>query len=214
MPNPWIDISLAIEEGIPQWPGDEAIQMSRICEVGRESIVQITKLDWISHMSTHMDAPAHFIEGGAGIDSIPLTTVSGDAIVVEVEGESIMLADIPSDCRGLCMLFKTLNGALCDVPRFSPNYVYFEADAAEALVDRGAKLVGIDYLSVDQWGTSTYPCHYILLGAGIPILEGLDLRHVEPGHYELVAFPLRIVGCDGSPARAAIRKQAARREID
>jgi len=181
--------------------------MSRVFEIGPDSVAQVTKLDWVSHFMTHVDAPAHFIKGGPTVDSLCLDRWSGDAIVVEVVGDVIELDHIPEACEGLCVLFKTRNWELWLSQTFQENYVYISEKAAQALVSRGAKLVGVDYLSVDKFGSTDFPSHYALLGNGVTILEGIDLRNIEPGEYELVAFPLKIVDCDGSPVRAALRKR-------
>jgi arylformamidase len=205
MASPWIDISYPIENGIPQWPGDPPIGISRLCEVGPTSVAQVSKLDLVSHFMTHVDAPAHFIKDGVGVDALGLDHWSGDAVVVEVDGDVIEERHVPENCEGLCILFKTRNGDLWKHPTFQENYVYISGPAAQALARRGTKLVGVDYMSVDQFGTGEFPAHYAILGNGITILEAIDLRNVAPGNYELVAFPLKIVGCDGSPVRAAIR---------
>lgn len=207
MANPWIDISYPIENGVPQWPGDTPICIRRICDIGPDSVVQITKLDLLSHFMTHVDAPRHFIAGGETVDTVSLDRWSGDAIVVAVEEDRIEEWHIPNNCAGLCVLFKTRNWELFTHRDFQENYVCLTPEAAQTLVDRGTKLVGVDYMSVDPYSKEAFPAHYTLLGNGITILESVDLRHVEPGEYELVAFPLKIVDCDGSPVRAALRKR-------
>jgi len=205
MIGPWIDISYPIVNGLPQWPGDP-IKMIPYREIGENSVARVTKLEWISHFMTHVDAPAHFIAGGLCIDDLSLDHWSGEAIVVEVEGDAIEEKHVPEDCQGLCILFKSSNFELWASSHFREDYVYITGPAAHLLVARGAKLVGVDYLSVDKWDTNEFPSHYTLLGSGVTILEGIDLRSITPGKYELVAFPLKIVGCDGSPVRAALRR--------
>jgi arylformamidase len=207
MSAPWIDISYPIVNGVPQWPGDPPIRMSRLKEIGTDSLAQVTKLEWLSHFMTHVDAPAHFIAGGASIVELGLDHWSGDAVVVEVDGDLIEDRHVPEKCEGLCVLFKTRNFELFQFSSFQENYVYVSAQAARLLAARKAKLVGVDYMSVDRYGDNQVPAHYALLGAGITILENIDLRTIAPGNYELVAFPLKIVDCDGSPVRAALRSR-------
>jgi len=207
MSAPWIDISYPIVNGVPQWPGDPPIRMSRLKEIGPDSLAQVTKLEWLSHFMTHVDAPAHFIAGGASIDELGLDHWSGDAVVVEVDGDLIEERHVPNQCEGLCVLFKTRNFELFQYSSFQENYVYVSGPAARLLAARKAKLVGVDYMSVDRYGDDQVPAHYALLGAGITILENIDLRTIAPGNYELVAFPLKIVDCDGSPVRAALRSR-------
>ncbi len=206
MPGPWIDISYPITNGCPQWPLDHKLQMTRFAEIGPGSVAQITKLDWVSHFMTHVDAPAHFIAGGAGVADFALERWSGEAVVVEVTGDVIEVQHIPADCEDKCVLFKTRNADLWKSNHFRTDYVYISGAAARLLAERKAKLVGVDYMTVDEWGTTEYPAHYALLGAGILILEGIDLSNIESGTYELVAFPLKITDCDGSPVRAALRR--------
>jgi arylformamidase len=205
MANPWIDISYPIENGIPQWPGDPPVRITPLSDIGPRSVARVSKLDFVSHFMTHVDAPAHFIEDGKTIDQVGLEFWSGDAVVVEVDGDLIEERHVPEDCRNLCVLFKTRNGELWESPTFREDFVYVSGEAGRALAARGAKLVGVDYMSVDKYGSTDFAAHYAILGAGITILEAIDLRAVAPGKYELVAFPLKIVGCDGSPVRAALR---------
>jgi len=205
MNSPWIDISYPIVNGIPQWPGDPPIKMSPHLKIGPDCFANVTKLEWLSHFMTHVDAPLHFIADGMAVDDLSLENWSGNAIVVEVDGDCIEERHVPEECEGLCILFKTRNGDLWQHRVFREDYVYVSGPAARLLALRKAKLVGVDYLSVDQYGNLEFPAHYAILGAGIPILEGIDLRSIMPGAYELVAFPLKISGCDGSPVRAALR---------
>ena len=206
MPGPWIDISYTIYNGCPQWPLDHKLKMSRYAEIGPDSAAQITRLDWISHFMTHVDAPAHFIAGGKGVADFSLDHWSGEAIVVAVDGDAIEERHIPEICQGLCILFKTRNAELWKSSEFREDYVYVSGPAARLLAARGAKLVGVDYMSIDQYTNKETPAHYSLLGADIVLLEAINLSEIEPGRYELVAFPLKIDDCDGSPVRAALRK--------
>ena len=207
MAEPWIDISYTIEHGVPQWPGDPPIRMTQHLQIGPDCPVNVTKFEWVSHFMTHVDAPLHFIETGAAIDSLPLDHWSGDAVVDEVDGDVIEERHVPEDCAGLCVLFKSRNGELWPAGEFRADYVYVSPAAAKLLAARGAKLVGVDYMSVDPYGNLEFPAHYALLGNGVVILEGIDLRSIESGNYELVALPLKIRGCDGSPVRAALRRR-------
>ena len=84
------------------------------------------------------------------------------------------------------------------------EYIYISEDAAEYLAEIGVKLVGIDYLSVEQYGAARPAAHIILLKAGVVLVEGLNLSEVQPGHYDLICLPLLIRGGDGSPCRAVL----------
>jgi len=160
----------------------------------------------------HVDAPVHFIDEASGIEGTPIDALIGPAVVVDgrhlrrdVEVDDLDSLAIPAGTERL--LFKTTNSALWKLTTFSPNFIGLTPDAARALVGRGIRLVGADYLSIAPYGDPG-PTHRTLLGSGVVILEGLDLRAVEPGSYELVCLPLLIPGSDGGPARAILWRQA------
>ena len=161
-----------------------------------------------THTGTHMDAPLHFIAGAKGIDTLPLDLLIGPALVIEADADRLVeprhLTDprIASHSR---VLLKTRNSALWDRQSFARDYISLSLEGARLLMDRGVKLIGIDYLSIEGFGAEGHPVHRTLLGAGIVIVEGLDFRRVTPGVYELYCLPLRIAGGDGSPCRAILR---------
>lgn len=201
----FIDISRTIDDGVAVFEGDDPIAHSMVCDTDAESPCKITALGgWTTHLLTHVDAPRHFIAGGATMDEVPLDRFVLPAVVVEAPGPIITAAAVPSVLAGKAILFKTSNSQL-DPATFHNDYVAIAADAVGALRDAGASLVGIDYLSVDKYGDEEYPAHRGLLGAGILILEGLDLSDVQAGEYELMALPLHIAAADGSPVRAVLR---------
>ena len=165
------------------------------------------------HSGTHVDAPAHFIEGGATVDLLPLGSLIGAAEVVEV-ADDLKIIDanfVKSHChrKSQRVLFKTRNSAFWDKPEdgFRADYTYIDPAAARVLVESGVKLVGIDYLSVEQFQSNKFETHLALLSNGVVILEGLDLRAVPAGNYELICLPLKIKGGsgDGAPARVVLR---------
>ena len=205
---PFIDISLPIREGMIVYEGDPDISVSSALSLERGDPANVSLLRLGSHTGTHMDAPLHFIAGAAGIDTLPLDLLIGPALVAEVDAtrliepshlEKLPLADHPR------LLLKTRNSGLWDRPSFSRDYVAISLASAKLLIDRGVKLVGVDYLSIEAFGAEGHPVHKTLLGAGMVILEGLDFRRVTPGTYELYCLPLRIAGGDGSPCRAVLR---------
>jgi arylformamidase len=199
-----IDISRAITPGGAVYPGDEPLGESPVCVIGGESPCSITALNnWTTHFLTHVDPPSHFIDGGDSLDAVPLSTFYCQAEVRVVSGDAVRTSDIPQDLRGRAILFKTNNSSLStDV--FHEDHAYIAEEAVSSLVNAAPGLVGFDYLSVDRFGDEDYPVHRGLLGAGIVILEGLDLTGVQPGIYDLVALPLKISGADGSPVRAVL----------
>ena len=162
-----------------------------------------------SHTGTHLDAPRHFFQEGTAIDGIDPRVLIGPARVCAFPDATAHLTadDLrPLDLTGIQrLLFKTPNAALWERTGFQANYIALTESAAHLLVDTGVQLVGIDYLSVDAFERHDFPVHRILLGAGVLILEGLDLRTVPPGEYELLALPLLLQDGDGAPVRALLR---------
>ena len=163
------------------------------------------------HIGTHIDAPLHYIKDGKSIEQLELDDLIGPAVVAYLsEAETITKnvleeLSLPEDTRRL--LLRTRNSSLWETGshRFQTNYVALTQDAAQWIVDRGIYLIGVDYLSVQRYGEDSQT-HEILLSAGVIIVEGLNLAHVESGMYELICLPLKLVGSDGAPARAVLRK--------
>ncbi len=210
MDSPWIDVSVTLRTGMVSWPGDPPIRFSHALSIERGDPCTVSQLELGAHTGTHMDAPVHFVRGGTGIDDMPVDTAIGPARVIPIsDRESIKVEELAGhDIQpGERILFKTYNSECCwDTDSFVEDFVYLSAPAAEYLVERGVRLVGIDYLSVGGFQADGEETHQALLNAGIWIIEGLDLKHVLPGRVELVCLPLRIAGGDGAPARALVRQ--------
>ena len=208
------DITVPITPGeTPTYPGDPGIEVAAWASIARGDAANVSMLHLGAHTGTHIDAPAHFIEGAPGMDSVPLDALVGEAHVVEVPGdaesvdESHVASHVPQGATRV--LFKTRNSAFWEDPRgqFREDFVYIEPAAARALVAAGVRLVGFDYLSVEKFGSEEFGTHLALLSAGVVIVEGLDLRAVGPGLYDLCCLPLKIAAGsgDGAPARAVLR---------
>lgn len=203
------DISLPISESLVVWPGDSPVKIGQSSHLERGDRNTVSRLTLGAHTGTHVDAPAHFILHGSGVDAIDLNILVGPVFVVDaLTVESLTAAvleslSIPPDCDRI--LFHTRNSELWEkgYSNFNRKYVAISEDGAQWLVSRGIRLVGIDYLSVAPFNDST-PTHQKLLSSGIVIVEGLDLRGIQLGHYQMVCLPLRIVGIDGAPARAIL----------
>ena len=202
------DISVPIGPGMHTYPGDAQVEVQRTLEIGADSHYALSRLVLGSHTGTHIDPPAHFYTNGLTADKVPLNVLVGPATVVEMsEGRAVtrdFLEGLHLPERTERILFKTTNGALWDKPAFQRRFVHVDEGAARWLVERGARLVGIDYLSAEQYGARQPTTHWALLGAGVIILEGIDLRGVPPGDYLLACLPLKIEGGDGAPARAVL----------
>jgi len=190
------------------YKGDPDVVLSRVASLAAGDLANVSRLDFGVHTGTHVDAPVHFIEGAPGAEDIPLAALVGPARVVDATGfvtdinESAMRGlDIPDGTERL--LLKTRNSRLWEKSDFSAGFSGLTEDAAHHVVGLGVRLVGIDYLSIAPHADPA-PTHVALLQAGVVILEGLDLRGVDPGEYTLVCLPLRLVGADGAPARAVL----------
>lgn len=208
------DISVPIAPGeTPVYPGDPGIEVGSWKVIARGDAANVSVLNFGAHTGTHVDAPAHFIEGAPGVPSLPLDVLIGEACVIEIPSDARAVEERHVDEAALGgaarVLFKTRNSAFWDDPRgrFRADFTYIAPGAARALVSRGVRLVGIDYLSVERFGSDDFETHHVLLSKGVVILEGLDLRAVAPGAYELFCLPLKIAAGsgDGAPARAVLR---------
>lgn len=210
---PIYDVSVALSADTPTYPGDPSIQISQFLSLENGDPANVSLIHFGAHSGTHVDAPAHFLAGGARVNSLPLETLIGRVQVVEVPPavDSINAEFITDNCNTgeTRFLFRTRNSSFWnhDHAGFRSDYTSLDADAARALVRIGAKLVGIDYLSIEKFGAQTFETHHVLLAAGVVIVEGLDLRKISAGVYELICLPLRISGGsgDGAPARVVLR---------
>lgn len=206
----WIDVSLPLATDMIHWPGDPAPSFERISDMDQGSDANVTMCRMSAHTGTHMDAPCHFVAAAAGMETFPLSLGIGRARLVTVPPETAAIGRAEVERfrpqRGERLLFRTRNSQRdwgCD--DFRQDYVAFDSSGARALVDAGVALVGIDYLSIGLFASDGIETHRVLLGAGVWVVEGLNLRDVEPGAYEMVCMPLRILGSDGAPSRVALR---------
>lgn len=208
------DISVAISpETTPTYPGDPAIEIVSWAAIARGDAANVTLLRLGAHTATHLDAPAHFIEHAPQVSTLPLEVLIGEARVVELGDEvqaieaSHVAAHVPQDTARV--LFKTRNSNFWhnDGREFREDFTHITPDGARALNERGVRLVGIDYLSIEKFKSETFETHTTLLSAGVVIVEGLDLSAVSAGKYELICLPLKIAAGsgDGAPARAILR---------
>ena len=207
------DVSVPLSSTTPTYPGDPGIEIKPWLSLATGGAANVSLINFGVHSGTHVDAPAHFIEGGAKIDSLPLEVLIGEAEVVEVANDTRVIDEsfVVANCSGSSerILFKTRNSAFWnDNPRgFREDYTYIEPAAARRLAESGIKLVGIDYLSVEQFKSEHFETHHALLSRGVVIVEGLDLRAVSAGFYEIICLPLKISegSGDGAPARVVLR---------
>jgi arylformamidase len=202
------DISLNLSPSTVHWVTSQPFELIERKRTNRGDPNNSSSMHTSVHAGTHVDAPFHFVPGGAAIDTLPLDVFMGPARVCAVDVATKITA---SDVVGLNLkgerrvLFKTRNSSLLRKPAYDPSFVAFSVDAAKALVDEGVQLVGLDYLSVAR-PDEQVPVHRAFLDHGVVLLEGVDLTAVEPGRYELICFPIKIAGSDGAPCRAVLRE--------
>jgi arylformamidase len=207
------DVSVAISEQTPTYPGDPGIEFSQWAALENGDDANVTRLNFGAHTATHVDAPAHFIAGASRVEAMPLDVLVGEARVLEIpekvrviEPSHVSRDELQGATR---VLFKTRNSHFWANTRegFRTDYTYIAPEAARLLVENGVRLVGIDYLSVEAFEAERCETHHALLSNGVVIIEGLDLREIAAGTYELICLPLKITGGsgDGAPARAILR---------
>ncbi|HYN85565.1 MAG TPA: cyclase family protein [Pyrinomonadaceae bacterium] len=208
------DISVAITPGeTPTYPGDPGVEVEAWASILKGDPANVSVVRFGAHTATHLDAPAHFIEGAPGLPSLRLESLIGDATVVEIPDDVLAIDEthvaslVPATAARV--LFKTRNSAFWREPggHFRRDFTFLTPAAARSLAGRGVRLVGIDYLSIEEFGSKDFAAHVALLTAGVVILEGLDLGAVAPGRYELLCLPLKLAAGsgDGAPARAVLR---------
>ncbi len=206
----WVDVSVPLRSGMVHWPDNPPVRIERMLDIERGDVANVSTISLGSHTGTHMDAPIHFVRGGEGMDRMPLDATMGLARVIEIQDPTSIKPDEldPHGIgRGERVLFKTRNSSLAWWTRdFIEDFVYVSQEAARYLAERGVRTVGVDYLSVGGFYADGIETHRALLGAGIWVIEGLDLSRVEPGEHELICLPLKVEGGDGAPARALLRK--------
>jgi len=205
-----LDISLPLSGSLVVWPKDPPIRITQPRHFDKGDHAVVSRLDLGAHSGTHVDAPAHFVPGGADLDSIPLDRFVGPARVVHVPDGADLITPEVLDAVGLPpaterVLFRTRNSRLWAQGHsvFDAHFVAISNAGAHWLIERGTRLVGIDYLSVGPYD-NTEPTHRAFLESGVVLLEGLDLTNVAPGLYQLVCLPLRVAGAEGAPARAIL----------
>lgn len=210
---PIYDVTVPLRNGLPTWPGDPAVQITDFRSLSDGDSANVTALNIGAHTATHVDAPAHFIEGAAKVESLDLNVLIGEAEVVAVpedylaiDNEFVLAYCSPGAKR---ILFKTRNSAFWSEPKpeFRTDFTYLDLGAAQTLAHFGAKLVGIDYLSIEKFHSEKNETHLALLSHGVVIVEGLNLSDVPAGKYELICLPLRLQSNkgDGAPARVVLR---------
>jgi arylformamidase len=204
-----IDVTVPLDASLPNYPGNQPFVLDAVKRIANGDSSNVSAIRMSAHAGTHVDAPRHYFDDGAGVEALALEMLLGRTRVIEVTSRNGIGADelavhnLSEDVR---VLIKTHNSKLWGSPEFHPDYVGVTASGAEYLIAHGIKVVGVDYLSVEAYKTPGAPAHHALLGGGAIVIEGLNLRDVEPGIYDMLCLPLRVVGADGAPARVVLRR--------
>ena len=204
-----IDVSVPLDANLPSYPNNTPFTLEPIKRIAEGGSSNVSSLHMSAHAGTHVDAPRHFIDGAPAVEALPLDMLIGRTRVIDVPARRAIAAedlspfDLSEDVR---VLIRTSNSRLWGSPVFHQDYVGLSESGARYLVDRGVKVVGVDYLSVEVFRTPGAPAHHTLLGGGTIVIEGLNLRDVEPGVYDMYCLPLPVVGSDGAPARVVLRR--------
>jgi len=210
----WIDATATLDPaGTPVYEGDAPMKFEFLKDMRKGDGFTLSVYSLGAHSGTHIDAPMHFLRDGAPIDRVAIEPLIGPARVIDIP-DSVQAIDAAElnkhEWRGVPrVIFRTrsaLRGWMSS-PTFHRDFAYIAPDAAQLLADAGVLLVGIDYISAEQFGAPAPRTHQILLGKGIPIVEGMSLDNVSAGDYDLVVLPMKVAGHEGAPARAILQKR-------
>ena len=206
------DVTVAVSETVPIYEGDPRVAIEGVKGIAAGDSANVSKLCFGAHTGTHVDAPNHFIEGARQLADLDVERMIGPCRVIKVDDDVVAIEPqhLPDLANVERIVFKSRNSAFWSDTStgFRTDFTYLSTAAAELLADASIKLVGIDYLSIEEFGSKDHATHKVLLGKEIVILEGLDLREVPAGDYEIICLPLKYVGAtgDGAPARTILRK--------
>ena len=204
-----LDVSVPLRQGLPTYPNNPPFELQPIQRIADGGTANVSRLVMGTHTGTHVDAPFHFFDKGIGVDELPLELLIGRARVVEIKARGGIAASDLEEAglrEDLRVLFKTPNSALWNSDTFHEDYAHITDSGARYLVEQGVKVVGVDYLSVEQFKKPGAPAHRTLLSNGVIIIEGLNLAEAEPGMYEMYCLPLPVTGGDGAPARVILKR--------
>ena len=212
-PKEWIDVTATLDPATtPVYEGDAPMKFLFLKDMRKGDPLSLSMYSMGAHSGTHVDAPMHFVLPGAPVDSVSLESLVGPARIIDV-ADSVQAIDATElnkhEWKGSeRIFFRTRSSARGWMSSnvFHRDFAYIAPDAAQLLADAGVKLVGIDYISAEQFGAPAPKTHQILLGKGIPIVEGLLLKDVSAGDYDAIVLPIKVRGHEGAPARAIVRK--------
>lgn len=199
------DLSVNISEELVTFPGDPQYKSENISSLEEGSHFHLSEIHLSNHTGTHIDFPSHVIKNGKTSNDFPLASLIGRGLIIEVPSSELSITKdfikkqpiLANDV----VFFKTSNSKLSKNAKFTNNYVYIEPEAAEELLKKKVKIVGIDYMSVDKYEYEDLPVHKLLLSNDVLIVEGLELNDMPVGRCEIYIMPLKINKMDGLPVR-------------
>jgi arylformamidase len=210
----WIDASASLDpKTTPVYEGDAPMNFEFLKDMRKGDGFTLSKLSLGAHSGTHIDAPMHFIRDGASVDRIPVEVLIGPARVIDIPDsvQAITAAELQRhpwrDAPRLLFRTRSSERGWLTSPAFHRDFAYIAPDAAQLIADAGVLLVGIDYISAEQFGAPAPLTHRILLGKGIPIVEGMSFVDIRAGEYDLIVLPVKVADHEGAPARAVMRKR-------
>ena len=204
------DITVPISPATPIYKGDPGVEINSFKTIAAGSSANVSQISFGVHTGTHVDAPNHFIDGAKRVHELDPNKLIGPCRVIQVPDDVMAIQpEHVGDIIGVTrVLFKTRNSTFWATPElgFRTDFTYITPNTARLLVDNSIVLVGIDYLSIEKSGSPGHPVHITLLEKEVVILEGVDLREVLPGDYDLICMPLKYIGGggDGAPARTML----------
>lgn len=206
----YYDLTAKISEKTVVYPGDPQFKSEDICSLEKGAQFHLCQMHLGNHTGTHIDFPAHVIKGGKTSSDFPIENLIGSGLIIEVPDAEKSITKSFITAQSIIsndfVFFKTSNSKLSKQGKFSDKYVYIEPEAAEELLKKGVKIVGIDYISVDQYEAENLPVHKSLLSKDVLIVEGLELNNAPIGRCKIYIMPINVHNMDGLPARVIAKK--------
>lgn len=203
------DISVILGEQSIDYPGDTAYSRNMVDTIQKNGVCDLSRLELSAHSGTHIDTPSHFISNAKSVDQYEIDQFILPAVIIEVSDPNAVRGSDLNNASlqpGDAVLFRTNNSVsrCCCSGTFSKKFVYLSKEAAAVCVEKKLALVGIDYITIEEYGNDSFDTHKTLLKNGILVLEGIDLYHVPIGRYTLLCLPLKMKGAEASPVRAVL----------
>lgn len=202
-----IDITYGIEDGMVVYPNNAEVVIEPFAKISDGASSNLSRVTFGTHTGTHVDAPLHVFEGKEKLEDFSLDKFIGQCRIIDAShrkaGELVEIEDLGEIKTGERILVKTSNSER-GMSTFYDDFVALSGDSADYLAEKNIALFGIDYLSIKQRGSDDNRAHTSLLAKNIPILEGLNLKDVEAGEYELICLPMKLMNVEGGPVRAVL----------